>query len=1135
LRFVLMAGSALLVIVLGGGCQPSVSSPGPDSTLVQSMNEGVSLMGQYHYDAAAKAFERAVAAAPHSLEAKLNLAIALFNRGRKEDNDLERGSQLLEEVLAKDPQNLRALYSKGILLQHLGKAEEAIPCFEQAVRQRPQDGAAWYLLGLCKSRLGQPAEQELLRAVSLRPGLYSAYYQLYQSALRAGDSAKAKEYIEKFKAIRESPLAESIELPQYNQMGDLALALPLEPQPRSASASRFQAGAARELFVHAADLIAPTDGLLGGVAAGDLNRDGHVDLILTSAAPGGPGGLLLLRGNAGGRWAEATAGSGLETVRQALSCAVGDFDNDEKPDLLIACTGACRLFRGNGDGSFTDVTLPAGLAGVTATNPSALFLDADHDADLDILICNAGSTAGQPAASLVLLNNNGDGSFTNITDRSGLAGDRAGAVTALPGDLDGDRDADLVVLRAGAPARVFLNDLSGRYRAAPHFPDVRGDRGGALQDFSGDGQLDLLALGGQPPALRLYLGDGRGGLRVCEPFEATAKALTSLGSLSALRVADADLDGDLDVAVFGQGGPLLLNVGGGKFTLQPNVWPAEQGAAAGVEWLDLTGDFVPDLLRVDSGARRMLRVLPGQLSPPSTALAVLPTGARGRDGRTRSPASGYGVKAVARSGLHEQSVLSTGQSGGPNQSWLPLALGLAGAGGADFVQFHWPDGVMQVEIGLSAGQTHTVAELQRKISSCPVLFAWNGQRYAFVTDFAGVGGLGYYAGPGECAQPQVLEHVKIEPEQLVARDGVYELRVTEPMEETAYIDRLELLALDHPRGQRVFPDERLSVSGPPPTHELLALASPIFPSRAWDARRRDCTERIRHADRLYAYEPPLDPRYYGFCRPHTLELDFADRLASPGSNEPVFLFIRGSIEFPYSQTVYAAAQSSVRWESLRIERLNAQGGWETLVPDAGAPGGTDRTMTIDLTGRLSGGPCVLRLTTNLELYYDQIFLARNLGARAVSVRSVPMLTAALRSGGFAREYSPDGRKPRIYDYHASQPAAPFHVLRGAYTRYGPVQTLLQAFDDQYVLVGPGDEIALRFDAAKLPALAPDLERSFVLVSHAYCKDMDLYTATPQTLEPLPFRGMSRYPPGEPFPDTAELRAYRATYNTRIVD
>jgi len=193
-------------------------------------------------------------------------------------------------------------------------------------------------------------------------------------------------------------------------------------------------------------------------------------------------------------------------------------------------------------------------------------------------------------------------------------------------------------------------------------------------------------------------------------------------------------------------------------------------------------------------------------------------------------------------------------------------------------------------------------------------------------------------------------------------------------------------------------------------------------------------------------------------------------------------------------------------------------------------------MTIELTGQVDRSTRKLRLTTNLEIYYDQIFVAEHVGLKGVNVRSVPLIEADLRRVGFAREYSPDGRMPLIYDYHLSDATAPFHTLKGAYTRYGPAKELLAEFDDMCVLVGPGDEIALEFDAEAIPAIAEGRERSFILVSHAYCKDMDLYTATPQTLEPLPFRGMSKYPypPSERYPDTKEHRKFRATYNTRMV-
>jgi hypothetical protein len=290
-------------------------------------------------------------------------------------------------------------------------------------------------------------------------------------------------------------------------------------------------------------------------------------------------------------------------------------------------------------------------------------------------------------------------------------------------------------------------------------------------------------------------------------------------------------------------------------------------------------------------------------------------------------------------------------------------------------------------------------------------------------------------------------------------------------------------------------------------------------------------------DRIYAYQPKLDRRFIGFCEPHTLVLEFDDRLSALPPGRPVYLFVNGWIEYPYSQTTFAAGQARVAWQPTRIEREVRPGQWDTIAPDAGAPGGMGRMITVDLTGKLPADACRLRITTNLEVYYDQMFLAADLGQSDVTIQSVPLKQAAVRRLGFPLEYSPDGRLPMLYSYDIIQATSPFKVPRGRYTRYGPVEDLLGAFDDRYVILGTGDEIAASFDGTALRPLTDGQTRSFVLVSHAYCKDMDLYTAEPDTVEPLPFRGMRNYPypAGQAYPAGPSFDRYHARYNTRVVD
>ncbi len=1169
-RFLIVAG---LLLAAGAGCGRKTEAPDAvDPEVVAAVNRGVSLMGQYDYDGAVNAFAAALASgggstrrSPEATAVELNLAIARFNRGRKESADIEESLRLIDGILARDPAHVRALYFKGIVLQHQGQAEPAIACFDQVVKARPGDGVAWYLLGLCRQRMGQDATRELRRAIELRPYLVSAYYRLWQILQAAGQPDQAGPYLERFKQLRESPLAEIIELPQYNQMGELALVVPLGERALPAGAAfTYRAGTLKPLVSEPARGGA-ADHVFGGAAVLDLDRDGHAGLLLGDTG----GRTFALRGAAVHGWPAPTPIPGLEAVEAPRNWAVGDYDNDEIPDVFLVSApnpsqGGPRggqLFRGQAGGRFERVAGPWEEAAAPA---SALWFDADHDGDLDLLLCGGRSPN-------LLFNNNSDGTFTAIGAGTALTASEHAAVMALPGDLDGDTDMDLVLLRADAPAVVVLNELAGTFavvgdrrpapvpdHARPAAPlvgsELHGDRGGVLQDFNGDGFLDLLALGGEPAALQLQLGNGQARFERSEPFARTVQGLPDADSLRGFRVVDLDLDGDLDVAVFGREGHVLLNDGTGRFVGQARIWTASPGAAiTGAEVLDLTGDLVPDLLLVERGTVTQVLIAPGVLSPRGSALAVAPTGVRSRDKRTRSPASGYGVNVVVRAGLREQTRWITGQNGGWNQSPVPVVFGLGGAPQADYVRLNWPDGVAQVETALAAGQVHVVAETQRKVSSCPVLFTWNGSRFEFITDFAGVGGLGYFVGPGEYAQPQAVDHVKIEPGQLREREGVFEVRITEPMEETAYVDRLELVAIDHPSTSLVYPDERLTITGPAPTRDLLVVERPVFPERAFrvDAGgpAEDCAPALRQADRHYAYEPELDRRFCGFCRPHTLELDFGHAFAGVGPAERLFLFINGYLEYPYSQTTYAAAQARTGWQPLHIERQQTDGTWATLVPDAGALGGMARTMTVDLTGLAAGGPCRLRITSNLEIYYDRIFAGvvgvaepgsverSHPAGPGVRVHPLPVKDAELRYAGFAREVSPDGRQPLIYDYQQTDLTAPFRVLSGAYTRYGPVRELLEAFDDDFVLVGSGDEIAATFDATGLPPLPEAWVRSFVLVSHAYCKDMDRYTATPDTLEPLPFRGMTRYPypATERYPDTPRHRELQSRYNTRIVE
>jgi Flp pilus assembly protein TadD len=1130
--------------------------------VVQHTNRGVALMGRYDYAAAVRPFEEAYQIAPSSIRIRVNLAIALYNRNAK--GDLERAEALLDEVIREDPEHARALYFRAITHQYRGQDEEAIPLLERLVKLRPDDACSWYLLARSKTHLGRPAREDLQRAIKENPGLASAYYDLMRVAFQEGKEEEAQALQETFVQLRESPLCEMLIIPQYQQMGPLAVVEPMPRALRSSVAGGELTTGATQTFLRGLGVVAgkmdPNElasSFASGFAMGDVNGDGHVDVAI--ANPALPEIKLLLRGS-GQSFVDVTERAGLSVSGRPRACSFGDYDNDNNVDLFVSCEGPNHLFRGNGDGTFEDVTSVTRTAGPAVITHSALFLDADHDSDLDIYVCNGSVPAGlrvHTTAVNQLLNNNGDGTFTDIAERGGVRCADSQSYMVASADMDRDRDTDLVVFNIDGAADVFFNDRLGRYHEGRITGEtLRGRWGGTLQDFNGDARPDLLIHPGPGTPGGLLLSDAAGRLVRSEQFDGCLAAIRTWGEVQGTRVADIDLDGDLDIGLLGKTGHLLLNDGQGHFVSRPNFWsePALERVVA-VELADLTGDGVPDLLCLSNKDGGSLTITSTGLKPPANWVSITPTGDRGDDGRTRSPTSGFGTRMEVRCGLHSQTITYTGVAGGLSQSQVPVPFGLNGVPKVDYLRLVWPDGVTQCEMDLSSRAHHRIQEMERRVSSCPVLFAWDGKHFGFIGDFAGVGGLGYYVAPGEYAQPQARELVRIAPDKLKAKEGVYELRICEPMEEVAYIDRLELIAVDHPREVDVYPDERLAITGPPPTQELLCPADPVFPVRAFGPHGEIDVDRLKQTDRRYAYQPKLDRPYLGFCEEHSLVLDFGDRLQKLDPNRDVYLFLTGWIEYPYSQTTYAAAQAGVHWQPMKIERLSAEGEWETIVEDAGAPGGMSRTIAVDLTDKLpllgllgresfpllgresslapeepdepgaqganslprregTLGPaaaCKLQITTNLEIYIDQAFIAADSGMEGFTFHTLPPAGAHLHRLGFPLEFSPDGQHPTVYTYDVIEPTSSFKMPSGAYTRYGPVEELLHEFDDEYVILGTGDEIAIKFDARTLPSLLEGQVRTFILVSHAYCKDMDLYTANPDTVEPLPSKSMSRYP------------------------
>jgi hypothetical protein len=376
-------------------------------------------------------------------------------------------------------------------------------------------------------------------------------------------------------------------------------------------------------------------------------------------------------------------------------------------------------------------------------------------------------------------------------------------------------------------------------------------------------------------------------------------------------------------------------------------------------------------------------------------------------------------------------------------------------------------------------------------------------------------------------------------------------RFMEPLEESVYVDQVKLLAVDHPADVDVYPNEYFASNPPYPPFKVVFSknneARP--PAGAWDEHGHNVLPDLL-AHRYFGDFKVLS--FMGFTEPHSLELDLGE--AYRGG--PLWLLMHGEIEYYSATSMYAADQAGLRPFAPYVEALvgtasSAENGardkdkWVRVVEDMGFPAGGARTMTADLTGKLPLGTRRIRLTTNLQIYWDNILISRtsqdNLqeqsrgrSARA-RVTPVPLARAELNFHGFPLkiEGQPPGNVKYIYEKASA--TGPYTRPAGAYTRYGDVRPLLEAIDDKFVVFGSGDEVALDFDPANLPALPRGWVRDYFFVANGYEKDMDFYAYHGDTVDPLPFRDMRTYPyPGQSFPSDAEHMNYLLEYNTRFM-
>lgn len=1071
-------------------------------------NFGVAQLEQFNYKEGAEAFGRALTLDSSLKIAQINLAIALFNL-----QDNESALPAAKAAAQNSPDSLQPKYILGLIAKNQNRTDDAIAAFQEILEIDREDVGANVNLGqiYVQQRKSVDAVRLFRTAIFAEPYNSTALYNLATALLRTDAREEGQQLMARFQTLRQSGAATSLGQ-NYLEQGRYAEAIAstgtenelvdkTDPKVTFQSANvglpASKSSKSLKAYKKVATLI-------------DFDGDGDLDIAQTVPAK-------LLR-NDKGKFADVTSLSGDFANGANLFChsiVAGDYDNDGLVDLFVSWSGKLALYKNTGKGKFSDATLKAKFPAITSA-PASAFVDVDHDGDLDIVL-----SAAEKATSF-LFRNNGDGSFLDISETAGVS-IGVTSKTIIPTDYDNRRDVDLLFLPTGESPVLLRNLRNGAFKNVAADANMAIEGGNllcaAVGDFNKDSFVDFF-FGQNGKAGVFAISDGRGKFVIKDAPEGTADATSAL-------FLDHDNDGLLDLVVnTAKGLTLSRNLGDSWAEASDRPFKTNLDLSASKQILSADLDSDGDLDLVLYAKNGMLEFLRNDGGNRNNSEIVR------LQGRV-SNRTGIGAKIDMRSGSLTQKLES--YSASPASVPSEIHFGLGKREKPDAVRVIWSSGIVQAETEFpSARQNQTaknnqpfkIEELDRKPSSCPYLYTWNGERFEFITDFLGGGEMGNWKETGAYHYPDSDEFVRITSDQLKAKDGKYEIRVTNELEEALFLDHLKLIAVEHDANTEVYPNEGLGI----PTAGQQILYTTVNarpPVSALDTEGKSVLPQIENIDRRF-YDSFKSLNIRGYAETHNLTLNLDNRKNYQGRT---LLLLTGWTDYAFSSDNVAASQSGKSLVLPRLQVRNKNGEWQTVVNSVGVSVGRPQTLIVDLTGKFLSDSREVRIVTNFKTYWDRI--AVDVSEQKSVKRTEPKLSqTTLRVRGFSEEIKYGEMISANYEVVLND--GRWKYFPGNFTKLGPINPLLEAVDDTFVISKTGDEIVMSFEA--LPELPKDKKYTFLLFADGYSKEMDINSGSPDQVFPLPFKGMSNYPysPAEQFPMTDEKRRIYDEYNTRSV-
>jgi len=489
-----------------------------------------------------------------------------------------------------------------------------------------------------------------------------------------------------------------------------------------------------------------------GCAFLDYDRDGWQDILLINGSdwPGHKKSRTTLRlyhNNGDGTFTDVTARSGLDVEMYGMGVAVGDYNNDGFPDILITCVGQNRLFRNTGKGTFVDVTNAAGLGKREGFSTSALWFDYDRDGLLDLFVCNYVKWSIESdifcsldgkhksyctpeayrGATCWLFRNRGNGAFEDVTATSEIFDSSSKSLGVALLDEDRNGWPDLLVANDTQPNKLYRNQRNGTFKDAAVEAGIafstegkaRAGMGVDVADFDNSGNPGVAITNFDNEMIGLYRLSGKGYEDIAPQSGVGIASRNSLGF--GCSFLDINLDGSLDFAVanghidetvrnirgnVGYAQPPQLFLNNGKATFR-DVAPEVGGSfdlpkvGRGLAYADFDRDGDLDLLiTTNNGPAYLYRndQLGGNRSMRLQLVG------------TKSNRDAIGATVHVSSEGVTQSRMVKGGSSYLSQSELPLTFGLEKRDRVDRVVIEWPSGHTEEYKNLSAGHSYQCVE-----------------------------------------------------------------------------------------------------------------------------------------------------------------------------------------------------------------------------------------------------------------------------------------------------------------------------------------------------------------------------------------------------------------------------------------